>query len=148
MTLHFLAREKGDQTGRISGFWAVVCFGQFIENYRSSLNVLATFFHGKRILGFWAVVCFGQFIENYRSSLNVLATFVHGKKKCINLDKNELGHILGDFLTSSSGHPAREQCLLRFQPVFSSAVTIFVGLKSRVARWHILKSKTPIWVIL
>jgi hypothetical protein len=35
------------------------------------------------------------------------ATFVNGKIYVLpNFDKNGLGHILGDFLTNSSGHPA------------------------------------------
>jgi hypothetical protein len=39
-------------------------------------------------------------------SKNVWATFVGCKRICNNLNKNELGHILGEFFTNSSCHPA------------------------------------------
>jgi hypothetical protein len=36
---------QGDQIGRIFAFWAIVFFGQNLENYRNSANFWATFFH-------------------------------------------------------------------------------------------------------
>jgi hypothetical protein len=56
----------------------------------------------------WRVFTLGSFLKIiYLSSTNLWVTFFHGKKLCINFDKNGLGYILGDFFTSSSGHPAR-----------------------------------------
>jgi hypothetical protein len=42
-----LSQEQGDQIGRIFAYWAMVNFGHFFENYRSSINILGTLFHGK-----------------------------------------------------------------------------------------------------
>jgi hypothetical protein len=38
---------QGDQIERIFAHWAIVYLGQLFENYRSSLNFRAVFFHGK-----------------------------------------------------------------------------------------------------
>jgi hypothetical protein len=57
---------------------------------------------------FWAQSVIGffvQVIENYRISPSVWATIFHGKFYVLILTKNELGYILGDFFTVSSGHP-------------------------------------------
>jgi hypothetical protein len=35
--------EQGDQIGRIFAQWAIVYFGQFFENHKSSPNFCATF---------------------------------------------------------------------------------------------------------
>jgi hypothetical protein len=59
-----------------------------------------------RIFACWPIDFFGYFFENSRSSLNIWATFFHGKALYCFFYKNGLGYILGDFITSSSGHPA------------------------------------------
>jgi hypothetical protein len=57
-------RDQGDQIGRIFAYWAIVYFGQFIENYGSSPDFCAPFSHGncaklnleKLVLAtFWAI---------------------------------------------------------------------------------------------
>jgi hypothetical protein len=37
--------DQGDQIGRIFAYWTIVFFDQFIENYTSSANSWAAFFH-------------------------------------------------------------------------------------------------------
>jgi hypothetical protein len=59
-----------------------------------------------RIFAFGAIAFFGQFFID-RSSPNVWAAFVHGKNYALISTKKWLGHILGDFLTNSYGHPGR-----------------------------------------
>jgi hypothetical protein len=49
-----------------------------------------------------------SFFEKYNSSHPFWATFFNGKSYALILTKNELGDILGDFLTNSSGHPGRK----------------------------------------
>jgi hypothetical protein len=56
---------------------------------------------------YWANFLFGQFFEDYKISPIYWATFFNGKSYAYNLTKNGLGYILGDFFTSSSGHPDR-----------------------------------------
>jgi hypothetical protein len=41
----------------------------------------------------------------FQKQQNFSGYFFPRKKLCINFDKNELGHILADFSTTSSGHP-------------------------------------------
>jgi hypothetical protein len=47
-------------------------------------------------------VYLGQWFENYRSSAHFWATFFHGTSYVLIVAKS---YILGDFFTSSSGHP-------------------------------------------
>jgi hypothetical protein len=68
--------NQGDQIGRIFADWAAVYFGQFIENFKSYPNYWASIFHDTR------------YVHTY-----------------LTFTKNELGYILGDFFTNSSGHP-------------------------------------------
>jgi hypothetical protein len=42
---------------------------------------------------------------------NYLSYFFHGKIYVFILTKNRLGHILGDFFTNTSGHPAPNEQL-------------------------------------
>jgi hypothetical protein len=46
------------------------------------------------------------FFRNYRSSAHYWTIFLHLISYIFILSKNGLGHILGDFFTNSSGHPA------------------------------------------
>jgi hypothetical protein len=46
----------------------------------------------------------GCFFENYKSSRHLWAT-----RLCINIGKNGLGNILGDFFAPSSGHPGNTE---------------------------------------
>jgi hypothetical protein len=63
-----LVYGQGDQIGRIFAYWAIVYFGQFSENYRSSPQLRGYFFHDqcyaliltKKILGY----ILGDFITN------------------------------------------------------------------------------------
>jgi hypothetical protein len=48
----------------------------------------------------WAIVYFRQFLENERNRI-IFST----EKLFAHFDKNVLGDILGDFFTTSSGHP-------------------------------------------
>jgi hypothetical protein len=50
---------------------------------------------------FWATVFFGQIQKLPKFS----GYFFHGKRCVLILTKNGFGHVLGDFLTNSSGHP-------------------------------------------
>jgi hypothetical protein len=61
-----------------------------------------------RVFAYWVIVYFGKF-ENYKSSPNFGATFSYGKLFALILTKNVLGHILGDFFATSSGHPVSQQ---------------------------------------
>jgi hypothetical protein len=36
-------QQQSDQMGRVFAHWAIFCFGQFLENYRSSPIFCATF---------------------------------------------------------------------------------------------------------
>jgi hypothetical protein len=58
----------------------------------------------------WAIVFyFGQFFDNYPFGSDFWATFLHGKSyDAFTLTKNGLGHILGEFVTSTSGHPVSD----------------------------------------
>jgi hypothetical protein len=47
----------------------------------------------------------GRFLKIAKAARIFSATFFYGKKLCIDVDKNGLGDTLGDFFTSSSGHP-------------------------------------------
>jgi hypothetical protein len=62
-----------------------------------------------RILHIGRLSSFASFFENYRSSANSWATFFHSTSYKLIPTKNGsgdfLGDILGDFFTSSSGHP-------------------------------------------
>jgi hypothetical protein len=40
-------RQQGDQIGRVFAPWAIVYFGEFLENHRSSQKLRATFFQCK-----------------------------------------------------------------------------------------------------
>jgi hypothetical protein len=51
------------------------------------------------------VVYFEQFWENYGNSANFWATFFYGSNYALILPMNELGYILGNFFSNSSGHP-------------------------------------------
>jgi hypothetical protein len=59
-----------------------------------------------RIFAYWAIVYFGAvFLKKYIRSFRAIFSTV--KFMCyIILTENGLGHILGDFLANSSGHPA------------------------------------------
>jgi hypothetical protein len=61
---------------------------------------------GLRIFGQWAVAYFLQFIKIYRNSPQFWASFYESVDDVLIFTKNCLGHILGDFFTSSSGRPA------------------------------------------
>jgi hypothetical protein len=52
---------------------------------------------------------------NIKSSPKFWATFFHGKSSTLVLTKNGLGHILGDFLTNSSGHSGFYVCMFLVQ---------------------------------
>jgi hypothetical protein len=67
--------KQGDQSGRIFTQWTIVLFGQFIENYRSSANSLATFFQSTSYVG------------------------INFDKKMVGL------YTSGDVFKNSSGHP-------------------------------------------
>jgi hypothetical protein len=61
-------QRQGDQIGRIFASWAIVCFGQFFENYKNSPNLGATSPHGKSPIliltkYIWAGLNFGQFFH-------------------------------------------------------------------------------------
>jgi hypothetical protein len=47
-----LTRDQGDQVGRIFAYWAIVYFGQFLENHRSSPNSWLICFHGIKYVSF------------------------------------------------------------------------------------------------
>jgi hypothetical protein len=59
---------QGDQIGRIFTYWAFIFFGQFVYNYRSSLNMYLFFFHVKSCaLGLkknWLGYILGDFFAN------------------------------------------------------------------------------------
>jgi hypothetical protein len=55
----------------------------------------------------WATFFFGQFFENHRSSTTFSSALFLVKIYLLILTKNVLVHILGDFVTNSSGHPGR-----------------------------------------
>jgi hypothetical protein len=61
--------------GRIFAYGAITYFGQGFENYRSSANFLAIFFHGPSYV------------------------FINCDEKKL------LGYILGDFFINATGHP-------------------------------------------
>jgi hypothetical protein len=52
------------------------------------------------------VVSFGQLLENYRSNPHFKATLFNGFIYALILTIDGFGYILGDFFTTSSGHPA------------------------------------------
>jgi hypothetical protein len=43
LKLYSMLTRQGDQIGRIFAQWAIVYYGQFFENYRSSRHFCATF---------------------------------------------------------------------------------------------------------
>jgi hypothetical protein len=58
-----------------------------------------------RIFANWTIVNLGQLFGNNGSSPRSWIAFLQSKSYVAILTKNELGYILGDFLTNSSGHP-------------------------------------------
>jgi hypothetical protein len=48
-----LWQEQGDQIGRIFANWAIIFFGHFTENYRSSANSTGTFYHTASYVLIW-----------------------------------------------------------------------------------------------
>jgi hypothetical protein len=57
--------NQGDQIGRIFAYWAIVFFGQFIENYRISANSWATFFHSISYALIFTKKWFGHILGNF-----------------------------------------------------------------------------------
>jgi hypothetical protein len=58
------------------------------------------------------MISLDSFFEKKKSTAaKVFGLFFRGKSCTLfNFDKNGLGHILGDFLTNSSSHPAWDRC--------------------------------------
>jgi hypothetical protein len=70
--------NQGDQIGRIFARWAIVYFGQFFENCRSSPNFRAAIFSGKNyalILTYNGLVyILGDFFSSKTQLVTLLAT--------------------------------------------------------------------------
>jgi hypothetical protein len=70
--------SQGDQVGRIFAYWVIVNFVQCFENYRSSTNDLATFFHGASdVIIFtktWLGYILGDFSQTHKVTLVLALT--------------------------------------------------------------------------